>query len=277
MSLSNGFTKPERLAPEPHERIWGSTELEPWFPNPAGKIGEVWFREPDSPVLVKFLFATENLSVQVHPGDVLAQQRGHRRGKTEMWHILRAEPKAQIALGFESAVTADQVRRAAANGSIMGLLRWIPVSAGDTWFIPAGAVHAIGAGITLCEVQQNSDVTYRLFDYGRGRDLHIEESLRALDFGFQASAVDYQSTILVNCPFFQVRSFDTTKQAESSPVDLAIVVDGSGTLNSMPFVQGEVWNTTNGGPLRITGNARLLTVSTRTLADSTPAQTQAPG
>ena len=203
MNSSANPAKPAFLKPEFHERIWGSLKLEPWFPKPVRKIGEAWFREPDSEVLVKFLFTTENLSVQVHPDDQLAQRHGHVRGKTEMWHILRAEPSARIALGFDSRPTAAQVHAAALDGSIMGMLRWIPVQAGDTWFIPAGAVHAIGAGITLCEVQQNSDVTYRLFDYGRGRDLHIKESLEALDLDFEPKQVHQSGGVFSRLPVFR--------------------------------------------------------------------------
>ena len=184
MNSSENLANPVALKPEPHERIWGSNRLEPWFPNTTKKIGEVWFRQAESAVLVKFLFATENLSVQVHPNDAMARRCGHARGKTEMWHILSAEPNARIAVGFQSTVTKEQVRSAAADGSIMGLLRWIPVQPGQSWFIPAGAVHAVGAGVTLCEIQQNSDLTYRLHDFGRGRDLHIEDSLQAADLAF---------------------------------------------------------------------------------------------
>ena len=255
--------KPRLLSPEFHERIWGSYNLQPLFPNSARKIGEVWFPEPDSPVLVKFLFTTENLSVQVHPNDQLARQLGHARGKTEMWHILHAEPRAHIALGFKSRQTPNRVRQAATDGSIMEMLRWIPVCAGDSWFIPAGAVHAVGAGITLCEVQQNSDVTYRLYDYGRERELHMEESLRALDLEFEPKPISRESLVLASCPYFQVRRIPVSGEQEVSGLDLVIGLEGGGTLNGNPFTQGNAVRVRPEVKLQVHGNLQLLTVATR--------------
>jgi mannose-6-phosphate isomerase len=163
--------RPERLEASFHEKIWGSTKLSPWFADSEKNIGEVWFtRRERLPLLVKFLFTTENLSVQVHPSGV--------EGKTEMWHILRAEPGAVIALVPRNSVTHEQVRMSSETGEIIDVMRWVPVAPGETYFIPAGTIHAIGAGITLCEVQQNSDITYRLYDYGRDRPLHLEKGLQ---------------------------------------------------------------------------------------------------
>ncbi len=253
-----------QLQPERHYRIWGSTRLEPWFPNTSEKIGEVWFSEPESLVLVKFLFATENLSVQVHPNDALAQQKGHPRGKTEMWHILRTEPGAKIALGFNTPVTANQVREAALDGSIMGLLRWIPVHPGETWFIPAGAVHAIGAGVTVCEVQQNSDLTYRLFDYGRGRELHLEDSLLAANLSFSPGSPRIEAGLQVDCPYFQVNRIDVATEPTSNLASLIIALSGSGKVGSESFRQGQVFSVAGSAPLVLSGHAQVLTVSTRT-------------
>ena len=262
MNLLGALTKPEQILPVLRERIWGSTHLSPWFPDPPHKIGEVWFPHPALDVLVKFLFTTENLSVQVHPGDSLARQQGFPRGKTEMWHILRAAPSAQIALGFAETVTPNQVRRASADESIMGLLRWIPVHQGQTWFIPAGAVHAIGAGITLCEIQQDSDLTYRLYDYGRERPLHLEESLSALDLSFQTPGPQSATNPLVDCPYFQVNLLrvegNTVTDRSASVV---IAVEGEGLLESIPFKQGQVFRVPHGCTLQLSGRALLLTVS----------------
>jgi mannose-6-phosphate isomerase len=158
---------PRRLAATAYEKVWGSPDTEPWWRNPDGrKLGEIWFRASDSvPLLVKLLFTSDNLSVQVHPDDDYAgKHHDGSRGKTEMWHILRAEPDAKIALGMRTKVTEEELREAALTGGIMALLDWIPVRPGDTFFIPAGTIHAIGGGIALCEVQQLSDITYRLFD-----------------------------------------------------------------------------------------------------------------
>ena len=131
------------------------------------------------PLLVKFLFTSDRLSVQVHPDDVYARAHGHERGKTEMWHILSAEPGATVALGLREAATGEQVSAAALNGDIVDMLQWIPAQAGDTFFVPSGTIHAIGGGLAICEIQQLSDVTYRLFDYQREpkRPLHLKESL----------------------------------------------------------------------------------------------------
>jgi mannose-6-phosphate isomerase len=262
MTLSGVLTKPEQILPVLRERIWGSTQLSPWFPDPPHKIGEVWFQHPALDVLVKFLFTAENLSVQVHPGDALARQQGFPRGKTEMWHILRATPSAQIALGFAETVTPDQVRRAAADGSIMGLLRWIPVHPGQTWFIPAGAVHAIGAGITLCEIQQDSDLTYRLYDYGRGRPLHLDESLRALNLSFRSEGPQAAVNPLVDCPYFQVNSLRVEGDTLAhQSVSLVIALEGHGSIEGLPFEQGQVFRVSHQGSLQLSGHAQLLTVS----------------
>ena len=156
-------------AGEPLVKVWGSPATEPWLNNPERRqIGEIWFSAPAAmPLLVKFLFTSERLSVQVHPDDDYARAQGHERGKTEMWHILRAEPGATVALGLREEATRERVRAAALNGVIVEMLEWIPVQAGDTFFVPAGTIHAIVGGLAICEIQQLSDVTYRLFDYQR--------------------------------------------------------------------------------------------------------------
>jgi len=277
MISSDELLRPNRLPPEFHQRIWGSVHLEPWFPNTPHNVGEVWFRQPDSPVLVKFIFATENLSIQVHPDDTLAQRYGFPQGKTEMWHILRAAPEAKIALGFNQVVTANQVRRAAGDGSIMELVRWIPVFPGQTWFIPAGAVHAIGAGVALCEVQQNSDLTYRLYDYGRGRELHLDQSIAAVDLSYRSAQPTLGLGVVVDCPFFQVTKAEIKRAGTSAPASLAIVLWGAGTLNGAPCRQGEVFATPSSQLLQFSGNASLLTVLTKTSTDPIQASTPSPG
>lgn len=158
------------------ERPWGRRVLPAPFtaPHEAG-IGEVWFEPPGdlSQLLVKYIFTSEALSVQVHPSD--AQLAG--QGKEECWLVIDAEPGARLGIGFREAITSDAMRAAALNGSIESLLEWHPAQAGDFFHIPPGTVHAIGPGISLIEVQQNSDVTYRLYDYGRPRDLHLDEGM----------------------------------------------------------------------------------------------------
>ncbi|WP_374408377.1 class I mannose-6-phosphate isomerase [Pelagerythrobacter sp.] len=160
------------------EKVWGRTHLPPPFAAPEGqRIGEIWFEPPPElpGILAKYLFTSEKLSVQVHPSD--AQAPAGSRGKEECWLVLDAEPGATLAIGFERSVGADEMRAAALDGSIERLLAWHPVQAGDFFYLPAGTVHAIGPGLSLVEIQQNSDVTYRLYDYGRPRDLHLDEGI----------------------------------------------------------------------------------------------------
>lgn len=160
-------------------RPWGVERLPPPFVTPGGeRIGEVWFTPPAAldPLLVKYIFTSQALSVQVHPAD--ADAPAGSRGKEECWYVLAAEPGAKLGIGFVKRLEPEQLRAAAGDGSIEQLLDWHPVRAGDFFYIPAGTVHAIGAGISLIEVQQNSDVTYRLYDYGRPRELHLDAGLK---------------------------------------------------------------------------------------------------
>lgn len=158
---------------------WGRADLPMAFGGTAPEpIGEVWFEPPTAldSLLIKYIFTSEKLSVQCHPSDdqTLAMGLG-RQGKEECWLVLDAEPGAQLAIGFEREIDAATMQAAMLDGSIEQLLTWHPVQAGDFFYIPANTVHAIGAGITLVEVQQNSDITYRLYDYGRPRELHVEQ------------------------------------------------------------------------------------------------------
>jgi mannose-6-phosphate isomerase len=161
------------------EKPWGRTELPPMFDAPGGKrIGEVWFTGAgEKPLLVKYLFTSERLSIQVHPDDEQARARGLPRGKSECWYILDAEPGATLGLGLKREVAADELRAAALDGSIEQLMDWRPIGSGDFFMVPAGTIHAVGAGISLLEFQQNSDVTYRLYDYGRPRELHLDDGV----------------------------------------------------------------------------------------------------
>ena len=171
---------PVRLTPSLRERVWGRTRLAPWYADSENPIGEAWFLSPrELPLLVKLLFTDERLSVQVHPDD----GEDGPLGKTEMWHILDAEPGATIAMGFREPITRDRLREATQTGKVEELLHWVPVTPGETYMIPAHTVHAIGAGIVLCEIQQNSDVTYRLWDYGRPRELHVDKAVPICELG----------------------------------------------------------------------------------------------
>ena len=181
LSMGNAI----RLTPSLRERVWGRTHLAPWYPDSETPIGEAWFLSPrELPLLVKWIFTSERLSVQVHPDDGESESRG----KTEMWHILEAAPGATIAMGFREPITRERLWEATRTGEVEHLLHWAPVKAGETYFIPAHTVHAIGAGIVLCEIQQNSDVTYRLWDYGRPREIHVEKAVPLCDLDVHPGA-----------------------------------------------------------------------------------------
>jgi mannose-6-phosphate isomerase len=181
---------PQRLTPSLREKIWGRSDLSPFFPNVKEPVGEAWYlADRELPILVKLIFTSERLSVQVHPDD----GEDGPRGKTEMWHILEAEPGATIALGFRQEITRQRLVESARTGEIEHLLNWIPVKAGDTYFTPAHTVHAIGGGIVLCEIQQHCDVTYRLYDYGRPRELHLEKAAAISDLGVHPGKVRPQA------------------------------------------------------------------------------------
>jgi len=158
------------------EKPWGREVLPAPFHAPIGKrIGEIWFEAPPElpELLVKYIFTSDKLSIQVHLSD--DQRSG--QGKEECWLVIDAEPDAALGIGFVEPLGPDAMREAAAHGRIEHLLEWHSVRPGDFFYIPAGTVHAIGAGVSLIEVQQNSDVTYRLYDYGRPRELHLDEAV----------------------------------------------------------------------------------------------------
>jgi len=167
-----------RLATRMVEKVWGRDVLPAPFAAPPGqRIGEIWFEPPPElpQVLVKYLFTSEKLSVQVHPSD--ADALPGEAGKEECWLVLDAEPEARLAIGFVRDVTPDEIAAAAQDGTIEGLLVWHAARPGDVFYLPAGTVHAIGPGLALVEVQQASDTTFRLYDYGRPRELHLDRAL----------------------------------------------------------------------------------------------------
>ena len=191
-------------------KVWGRQTPPPPFTNPNDEpLGEIWFDSPPelANLLVKFIFTDAALSVQVHPDD--AQAPAGWRGKNECWYILDAEPGAKLAVGLTQEMDADELRAAALDGSIERMLGYVEVRRGDFFSIPAGTIHTLGAGITLLEVQQNSDVTYRLYDFGRPRELHLEDGLRVAARGAYDAALHTQARgagyeELIEGPFFRV-------------------------------------------------------------------------
>jgi len=206
---------PFSIEPQFVTRVWGYHDLAPWYDRVAEiePLGEVWLTGDEcliqggphrgqtlgslfeqaspallgpaaplagSPLLIKMIFAREKLSVQVHPDDMMAQKYGQPRGKSECWYALAAEPGAQVAAGLKRGVTLDQVKAGMLDGTIEQSLNMLSVETGDMIYVEAGTVHAIWPGSVLLETQQNSNTTYRMYDYGRPREMHVEKSLEAL-------------------------------------------------------------------------------------------------
>jgi mannose-6-phosphate isomerase len=250
---------PFRVAPSFSERVWGYRDLRPWYDKVAASgppLGEAWltgdqcvaicgahagqtlgalFAENSeallgkvaarsaSPLLIKVIFAREKLSVQVHPDDRMAQKYGDPRGKTECWYALSAEPGAQVACGLKPGVTLEEVKAGIETDTLEKSLNVLDVAAGEMVFVDAGTVHAIWPGSILLETQQNCDLTYRMYDYGRGRELHIAKSLEATRLTTRAGKVPSREladrTILMDGDYFRVER---------------IPVSGSRTSASLP-------------------------------------------
>lgn len=280
---------PARLEPTFSPRPWGALSLAPFFPEksqlaePIGeawmtgtesafangpyagrKLGEVWPEMPAEwrgtsicrsalfPILTKFIFAEDKLSVQVHPDDEYAGE--HERaaggfGKTEMWYTLRARPGAEVLAGLKPEVTREKFQQAIADGTAESCLEHVPLTEGEAIFIPARTAHTIGPGLVLCEIQQHSDLTYRVFDYnrpdahGRMRELHIEKALAALRFGPQTCAklqplrlehAGAKEAFFIACPYFATEewSFDVALSRGTSPerFELLVFLRGSGSI-----------------------------------------------
>lgn len=238
-----------KLATRIVEKVWGRRVLPPPFVVPGGEpVGEIWFEPPAQlpSVLVKYLFTSEKLSVQVHPSD--AQAPPGERGKDECWLVLEAEPGAVLGIGFKRHLDREAMRRAALDGSIGEALAWHPVAAGDFLYLPAGTVHAIGPGLTLVEIQQNSDITYRLHDYGRPRELHLDQAL-AVASGEPYSPACRQtvpseaSRVLFDGPHFRVSHCagapdDALRAAHDGHV-LALPLEGSVVIGGETIALGE--------------------------------------
>lgn len=274
---------PFRLRPFFSPRPWGRRDLAPWYkPDEVGEhaepVGEAWLtgpqavidtgehtgktlaqiakEQPDAllgkwkgegefPLLVKLLFPDDKLSVQVHPDDVAAQKIGQKRGKTECWYTLAAEPGASVSCGLRPGVTADALRASVANNSMEDLLEQIVLKKGDMVFVDAGTVHAIGPGLTLLETQQTSDTTYRMYDYGRPRELHLEQGIAVMREKTQAGLVEPQplsrqddvaATRLIQQRYFTVDRFDLDAGESAAFADAVgrphciIPIEGNGVL-----------------------------------------------
>jgi mannose-6-phosphate isomerase len=294
---------PSRLAPVFVPRIWGARKLEPLFDAPPGPepIGEVWLTgercifasgplagrtmgdawpsltpdwtgtrirsAPRIPLLVKFLFPEDKLSVQVHPSDDYA--RAHEScadpmGKTEMWYVIDSRDNAQIGLGFRPGVTKDDCQRSIADSSVENTLRQITVQPGDAFFVPSGTPHMIGPGMVLCEIQQHSDITYRVFDFNRRqadgslRQLHIRQALDVLDFSHSRGGPiepvrvpcgPLTKTYLAACAYFATEKWEfstrVTGTTSADRFEILVIISGRGAMasdgESVPYGPAEVW------------------------------------
>lgn len=225
-----------RLSTKMVEKVWGRDTLPAPFVAPEGtRIGEIWFEPPPEvpQVLVKYLFTSEKLSVQVHPSDATALSG--EAGKEECWLVLDAEPDARLAIGFTREVTPAEIEAAATDGTIEQLLEWHPARPGDLFYLPAGTVHAIGPGLALVEVQQTSDTTFRLYDYGRPRELHLERALAVAcrtPYAAQHKRGIADGQVLVDGPHFRL------DRVEGAP-DAATLAAYPGALLVLPL-EGEV-------------------------------------
>jgi mannose-6-phosphate isomerase len=297
--------RPARLEPIFSPRPWGARTLAPLFPEksnlaePLGeawmtgvdcrfasgpfagqKLGDVWrtlpplwtgtrIYSPDGsfPLLVKFIFADEKLSVQVHPDDDYAvrhEKAAGGRGKTEMWYAIHARPGAEVLAGLKPGVTPEILKRAIEDGSAENCLQHVPLHAGEAIFVPAGTAHTIGAGLVLCEIQEYSDLTYRVFDYnrrdaqGRSRELHIEKALQVIRFGEQHGGKiapvrverdGVTETYFIACRFFAVEKweFAASMAAATSPehFDVLIFLEGRGSIRcggeSVEYAPAQTW------------------------------------
>lgn len=279
---------PLLLTPEFSPRPWGARSLAPIyqeFPNSNGEpIGESWLTgdnckvvngplagktlgdvakqfgrelvgktapQPDRfPLLMKFLFPRDRLSVQVHPDDLGAQRLGQPCGKTECWYVLAAEPNAEIGLGLKPGTTREELKRAIEEVRAEELLNWINVKPGEIYYVDAGTVHAIGAGSILVETQQNSDTTFRLYDYGRPRELHVENGLEATKEVTRAGKVlGAKPPVLIESPYFVVekhalKGSQTLEIAAGSSAQSLVAVNGYGVIEApgcdlVTFARGE--------------------------------------
>jgi mannose-6-phosphate isomerase len=245
--------KPFRLKPWFSERVWGRQNLRPWYADTgtSERVGEAWLTGPqcvvetgqlagqtlasvagdlggEFPLLVKLLFPEEKLSVQVHPDDAQAKAMGETRGKTECWYVLEAQAGAYVSLGLKAGVAVADVAASVADGAMESLIEQVPVAVGDMLFVDAGTVHAIGPGVVLLETQQTSDVTYRLFDYGRPRELHLEKGLKVIRTktaaGKVAPRVMEGFTRLIEQKYFVVDRFEVASG------EVTATLEGAGCL-----------------------------------------------
>ena len=265
--------QPKKLEPIRKEYIWGT---EDWV------LSDLHEGVEHTPLLVKIIKANDNLSVQVHPGNEYAKENENSSGKTEMWYVLDCEPGASLYYGLKHKISANEFIKRIKNDTILEVCKKVPVKKGDVFYIPAGLLHAIGKGIQVAEVQQNSNITYRVYDYHRKdsndnfRTLHIKQAEEVTGFmpplqghrpmGQRTWKEGYYSTLLVGCSYFQVYRIeieDGMKRDSMQVHQSLLVLQGSGKLIhedcEMELKEGDsIYFTKEAGHYEVFGKMQIL-------------------
>lgn len=242
----------------------------------AAALGDKAHNFEDFPQLIKLIDARDDLSVQVHPGDEYALEHEGQFGKTEMWYILDAEEGAGIYYGFRREVSREEVEEHIRNNTLTQLLQFVPVKKGESYFIPAGTMHAIGKGLLIAEIQQNSNVTYRVYDYGRKdaagntRPLHVEKALAVAALTRAQAQADPRRvtengcvfTALAQCPYFRVTKLEaegTVKLQEKDSFSALLITAGEGAIDGQPFGRYDTFFIpADHGEVELSGNFEAL-------------------
>ena len=230
-------------------------------------IGPVSNRFPYFPLLIKLIDAKESLSIQVHPSDDYALKHENSYGKTEMWHIIDAKENAGLYVGFNKDYSLEEVESALKNGKIIDLLNFFPVKKGDTFIINSGTIHAIEKGVQLIEIQQNSDLTYRLYDYdridksGQKRELHIEKALKVINTS-KYQKEENSSDVLGDTKYFKVERKEVkgnlTLEANNNSFISFTFLNGKGTVNNIKYQAFDTFFLPYGKKCEIKGEGTLV-------------------
>ena len=235
-------------------------------------IGPVMDRFPYFPLLIKLIDAKENLSVQVHPSDDYALKYEDSFGKSEMWHIIAADKGSGLYVGLNKDYTKEEIEKALKEGNILNCLNFFEVKPGDTFIINPGTIHAIGAGVRLIEIQQNSNLTYRLYDYnrvdqfGNPRELHIKKALDVIDY-HQFKVVKSNNEVLADNQYFTVKEVNFDNELEINANDKAFIsftfLEGKGKVNDIDFNQYDTFFLPYGKKCLIKGKGRVVISTVR--------------
>lgn len=230
-------------------------------------VGPVNERMPYFPLLIKLIDAKDNLSVQVHPSDEYALKKLNSYGKTEMWHIISADQGSGLYVGFNKDYSREEIEKKLNDGSILEALNFFEVKPGDTFVINAGTIHAIGKGVRLIEIQQNSDITYRLYDYlrkdknGNYRELHINQALEVIDYR-KYERKETKGSLLADNQYFHVKRKDFNGELElNADADSFIsftFIDGSGQVNDIEYKQFDTFFLPYGKKCLIKGKGTVI-------------------